>query len=195
MSLESLAFNITTRKFIISPTVGQAIPAPVWGHNDVRDFGCTFVQTAGPGRIQVLTGVTSAQVNVSDPATPNTVLATYTAGPVVNNEYPFLLTLGAALDTYMSGVTDRKQASGQFRLVTTTGENRYPFDLFISPKQATSTTPDTASLDGYWTQSQTNALFVPLEMAAGGTRILTSPSGRRFKESINDDGTVHYDEV
>lgn len=173
MSLESLYFNISTRKFVRSSTSPQSVPPPVWGHNDVRDFGVTFVQSIGIGRVQVITSIASSQVNVSTVAAPNSVLATYTASPAVNNEHPFLLTLGSSLDAAMSGQTTAVLFSGQFRIVTATGENRYPFEVYIVPKQATGTTPDTSSEDGYLTKSQQAALYLPKEIPVGTRPLIT----------------------
>jgi hypothetical protein len=194
MSFETYHFCITTRRFTRGATMRDA-GSPIWGHNDVRDFGVIFTESLAPGRATIITSITSAQVNVSAPTLPNSVLATYTAGTAVNNTHPFLLTLGSGLDTFMTSVTEPKEAIGQFRLVTATGENRYPFTLYIAPKQATATTPDTASEDGYLTKSQTAGLYSPLEFAAGGYTIHTAPSGRRFKVYWHDDGTFHGDEL
>lgn len=195
MSLESYYFNINTRKFVRSAQSAQSISPPVWGHNDVRDFGVTFVQPVGLGGVQVLTTITSVQVNVSSPSAPNTVLASYTAGTASNNEHPFLLTLGSTLDAFMSGQTSPVEAIGQFRIVTATGENRYPFTLYIAPKQATATTADTSSEDGHLTKTETAALYMPKEVPAGGFQIWTTASGLKYKVYFHDDLTFHADRI
>lgn len=148
------------------------------------------------GRAQIITLPVSPKINISKVSDPATVLTSATASSVTNNEHAFLLTIRGYLDTAMNGETENVLFAGQFFLTLANGgENSYPFELYISPKQGTTTTPDTTVPDGFYTKTQTSALFVPLEMPADGGRILTSPSGRKFREFINDDGTVHFDEV
>ena len=182
--------------FVRGPFSTQATSPPVWGQYDIRDFGVTFSETTDSNRAQILTTVVAARVSISKVSDPGTVLTTNTASSVTNNQHAFLLTLRGYLDAAMSGATENVLFAGQFFLTTATGgENSYDFEVYVSPKKGTTTAPDSTIPDGFYTKSQTSALFVPLEMPADSGRILTSPGGRKFRETINDDGTVHFDEI
>ena len=196
MPFESRCFNITTLRWVISPTAPREIADYQVAHGDARDFGVTFIQQADQYSVQVLQSVVAVSLYLSDPLTPGTVMTSYTAGPAVNNEYPFILPItGAAIDTFMSGVTEPKAAAAQFRITTASGENRYNGTIYIAPKQGTSTTADPAAPDPAISKSEALGLFPTKERAPGSFDIWPTTTGRRFKVYWHDDGTFHGDEL
>lgn len=173
MALENLYFEIKSRRFVRSHEEPQAVAPPVFGHGDTRDFGVTFLKRVSQSSFQVIQSIVSVQVGISATTAPNTILTSYTAGAAENNEHPFLLNCASPLDSFMSSETEEKEAIGQFRIVTTNGENRYPFTIYIAPKQLTATTVDSTADDPGLRKSEAGALYMPKEVPVGTRWIWT----------------------
>lgn len=174
MPLERLYFDLSLRRFVTSFRTPQIIDAPVWGHGDIRDFGVTFLNRTDKYTVAVVDASSiSAQVGISATTAPGTLLASVTAGAAVNNEFPFALNLGSTLDAFMLGETEEKEALGQFRIVTSLGESRFQFQVFISPKQLTTTSVDSTPDDPGLRKSEANALYMAKEVPVGTRQIWT----------------------
>jgi hypothetical protein len=167
MPLENLYFEIRSRQFVRSHESPTPIPPPVWGHGDTRDFGVTFLQRVSLTSYQVIQSVVSAEVSIAALTAPNTILTSYTAVGATNNEFPFLLNCATPLTALMGSATEDQQVRGMFRLITTAGEARYPFDLFIAPRGPTATTVDSTAEDPGLTKNTATGLFMPKEVPPG----------------------------
>lgn len=174
MSLENYYFNLTQKKWVSSFDQPTAIADafPVFGNTDSRDFSVTFLQNIGASQVEVVQAVVSAQIAISTPATPGTVITSATAGTAANNAFPFVLPIsGAGVVAFMSGATTKQVALCEFRLASSLGTNRYQTKIFIAPNQTTDITADPAATDRALGFNEAGGIFLP-KFVPQGTRIL-----------------------
>ena len=148
MPLETYHFNLTTRKWVKSADDPSPIDGgfPVFGNTDTRDFAVRFLVQTSATAVEVVTSVVSAQIAISDPATPGTVITSATAGTADNNYFPFVLPI-SGFTTFLSGVTSQKLATCEFRIATASGVNRYRTSVYISPNQTADAVADPTVAD------------------------------------------------
>jgi hypothetical protein len=174
MSLEKRYFNLSTLQWVQSFDSPNQVNSPTWGQGDARDFQVTFVESISATKVAVVESVVSAQVGLSNPATPSTLLTSATAGPAVNNAFPFVLNItGAGVTTFMNGETQAKNTLLEFRISTTLGTNRYRSQVFLSPQQITDATGDPAPPDRTLGFDEARGLYVPKEWPVGMRMIVT----------------------
>lgn len=170
MSLEPLCYNLTTGQWILSVRSPQPVPSPFWAHGDARDFSVTFVRQTSKFEVEVVADAIAAQVALSDPAVPATVLTSDTADPSVDNAHPFVLAIaGASVDAFMVGVTatNPKATNLQFRIVTPQGESKFNTTIYLMPKTATGAVADAVPEDPALRKSEATGMFVTKELARG----------------------------
>lgn len=148
MSLETYHFNLTTRLWVKSADDPSAIVGgyPVFGNTDTRDFAVRFLASTSTTKVEVQTAVVSAQIAISDPATPGTVITSATAGTAENNYFPFVLPI-SGFTTFLTGVTTPKIATAEFRVASAAGVNRYRTSIYIAPNQTSDAVADPTLAD------------------------------------------------
>lgn len=194
MPLENYFFNLSPNEFGWVQSLAQPsrINAPVFGLNDNRDFGVTFLRKVSTSSAERILDVVAARIGLANGTT--SLEPSATAGAPDNLEFPFVLPIsGANIAALMVGKTAPVKVDCEFLLTTALGTNRYYSYLNIAPPILSAAVPDPAVEEPATTISEVGGIFIAKEPPVGQRMIWTDETtGQKYSVGFRD-GQFHAD--
>lgn len=173
MPLDTKTLDVTTGKWLRSfDEPGQCDP-PVFGFNDLHDFGLLLVRRISGMRVEKITDAVSIQLGL---AVGTTKVTSYTSSTPDNLVFPILLpvvdSVGTTLSALMSGKTVKQALLAEVKVTTVLGgTNRYYTNVFVAPQINLDAVPDPSITEPATTMSEVRGVMMP-KVVPRGTRWL-----------------------